>query len=174
LSFSGQNRGGSSLRWRRKAAHALPAEKWRGRQQVADMVLSAWNPRPLKFRWAPLGGAVGDCVNCDGNMRCRGAGVGGIWRRGARSSLACVARWKVVAEDVAPGLVTETNSWRVTAETVVHGDGLGLTPAFLKRWQCYGYRFEAENIVSLLAAAPEEDRLCPRTVRRELYDRGIA
>jgi ribonuclease Z len=54
--------------------------------------------------------------------------------------------WKpVIAEDVAPGLVLETTRWKVTADAVVHGDGLGLPPAFLKRWQCYGYRFETEG-----------------------------
>jgi ribonuclease Z len=54
--------------------------------------------------------------------------------------------WKpVIAEDVAPGVVLETARWKVSADTVVHGDGLGLPPAFLKRWQCYGYRFESEG-----------------------------
>jgi ribonuclease Z len=46
---------------------------------------------------------------------------------------------------VAPGLVLDTGRWRVNADTVVHGDGLGFPPAFLKRWSCYGYRFEAEG-----------------------------
>ena len=35
----------------------------------------------------------------------------------------------------------------MSADTVVHGDGLGFPPAFLKRWTCYGYRFEAEGKV---------------------------
>jgi ribonuclease Z len=65
------------------------------------------------------------------------------WRSLGEPSL---GGWKpVVVEDVAPGLVIATARWRVTADTVVHGDGLGLPPAFLKRWQCYGYRFEAEG-----------------------------
>ena len=52
--------------------------------------------------------------------------------------------WKPVdAQDVATGLVMDTGRWRVTAETVVHGHGLDLPPAFVKRWICYGYRFEA-------------------------------
>src|SRR5262245_6483187 len=56
--------------------------------------------------------------------------------------------WKpVVAEDVAPGLVLETPRWRISADLVVHGDGLGFPPAFLRRWMCYGYRFEAEGKV---------------------------
>ena len=56
--------------------------------------------------------------------------------------------WKpVVAEDIAPGLVLDTGHWKVSADIVVHGDGLGFPPAFLKRWTCYGYRFEAEGKV---------------------------
>ena len=56
--------------------------------------------------------------------------------------------WKpIVAEDVAPGLVVDAGHWRISADTVVHGDGLGFSPAFLKRWTCYGYRFEAEGKV---------------------------
>jgi ribonuclease Z len=56
--------------------------------------------------------------------------------------------WKpVITEDVAPGLVLDTGRWKVSAETVVHGDGLGFSPAFLQRWTCYGYRFEGEGKV---------------------------
>lgn len=56
--------------------------------------------------------------------------------------------WKpVVAQDAAPGLVLDTEGWKVSAGTVVHGDGLGFSPAFLRRWLCYGYRFEAEGKV---------------------------
>ncbi len=52
--------------------------------------------------------------------------------------------WKPVETyDVGTGIVLETERWRVRAETVVHGHGLTLSPAFLKRWICYGYRFEA-------------------------------
>lgn len=65
------------------------------------------------------------------------------WRSLGEPSL---GGWKpVVAEDVAPGLVIETTRWKVTADTVDHGNGLDLPLAFLKRWQCYGYRFEAES-----------------------------
>jgi ribonuclease Z len=53
----------------------------------------------------------------------------------------------VVTEDAAPGLVLDTGRWKVTADTVLHGNGLGLPPAFLSRWNCYGYRFEAEGKV---------------------------
>jgi ribonuclease BN (tRNA processing enzyme) len=56
--------------------------------------------------------------------------------------------WKpIVVQDVAPGPVLDTGRWKVSAETVVHGDGLGFPEAFLKRWNCYGYRFEAEGKV---------------------------
>ena len=56
--------------------------------------------------------------------------------------------WKPVdAVDVATGLVHDAGAWRVSAETVVHGHGLDLSPAFLKRWICYGYRFECDGKV---------------------------
>jgi ribonuclease Z len=56
--------------------------------------------------------------------------------------------WKPVeAQDVGPGMVLETERWTVSAETVVHGHGLTLSPAFLKRWICYGYRFESAGRV---------------------------
>ena len=53
----------------------------------------------------------------------------------------------VLGRDVAPGLVAETPCWRVHADTVVHGHGLGFSPAFLKRWICYGYRVESQGVV---------------------------
>lgn len=56
--------------------------------------------------------------------------------------------WKpVIVEDILEGLVIDNGRWKVKAETVNHGDGLGIPPAFLKRWNCYGYRFEAEGKV---------------------------
>jgi ribonuclease Z len=56
--------------------------------------------------------------------------------------------WKpVIAEDVKPGLVLDTGRWRVAADIVNHGDGLGFPPEFLVRWRCYGYRFDAEGKV---------------------------
>lgn len=56
--------------------------------------------------------------------------------------------WKpVIAEDVAPGTVLDTGRWKVDADVVNHGDGLGFPPEFLKRWTCYGYRFEAQGKV---------------------------
>ncbi len=53
----------------------------------------------------------------------------------------------MLGHDVAPGLVHQTENWRVSAETVVHGHGLDFSPAFLKRWICYGYRLETHGRV---------------------------
>ncbi len=56
--------------------------------------------------------------------------------------------WKpVVAQDVIAGPILDTGRWRVSAETVNHGDGLDIPKAFLERWTCHGYRFEAEGKV---------------------------
>lgn len=56
--------------------------------------------------------------------------------------------WKpVVAEDVGPGLVLDRGDWRVSADVVEHGNGLGFPEDFLRRWICYGYRFEAQGKV---------------------------
>jgi ribonuclease Z len=52
--------------------------------------------------------------------------------------------WKpVVGHDVTAGLIVDNGRWKVSAETVVHGDALGILPAFRRRWTCLGYRFEA-------------------------------
>lgn len=53
----------------------------------------------------------------------------------------------VNGRDVSPGIVHETPAWRVHADTVVHGHGLAFSPAFLKRWICYGYRVETQGRV---------------------------
>ena len=53
----------------------------------------------------------------------------------------------VYTRDIATGIVEQTENWTITAENVVHGHGLDLSPAFVKRWICYGYRFEAEGKV---------------------------
>jgi ribonuclease Z len=56
--------------------------------------------------------------------------------------------WKpVVATDIAEGATIEGVGWKATSYRVLHGDGLGFPPAFLQRWMCYGYRFEAEGKV---------------------------
>jgi len=56
--------------------------------------------------------------------------------------------WKpIVATDIAPGATVEGEGWKVTPYRVCHGDGLGFPAAFLQRWTCFGYRFEAEGKV---------------------------
>lgn len=56
--------------------------------------------------------------------------------------------WKPVrAVDLAPGDVVETDNWRVSCETVVHGHGLDFSPEFLESWQCFGYRIEVGDKV---------------------------
>jgi hypothetical protein len=56
--------------------------------------------------------------------------------------------WKPVeAKDIEPGAVIEDSHWKATAYRVRHGDGLGFPPAFLQRWMCYGFRFEAHGKV---------------------------
>ena len=53
----------------------------------------------------------------------------------------------VVVTDCVPGVVHDAGAWRVMADVVVHGHHLALPPAFVKRWTCYGYRFEADGKV---------------------------
>ncbi|HZP77823.1 MAG TPA: MBL fold metallo-hydrolase [Pseudolabrys sp.] len=56
--------------------------------------------------------------------------------------------WKpVVTQDVSPGVVLDTGRWKVTADVVIHGNGLGFPKTFLDRWTCYGYRIEAAGKV---------------------------
>ena len=55
--------------------------------------------------------------------------------------------WKpIVATDIEAG-PWSNGAWKVPPIRVHHGDGLGFPPAFLQRWMCYGYRFEAEGKV---------------------------
>jgi ribonuclease BN (tRNA processing enzyme) len=49
-------------------------------------------------------------------------------------------RQVVSVREVAPGLVCETSTYRVLAEYVDHGNGLGLSR---ETWPCFGYRIEA-------------------------------
>lgn len=53
----------------------------------------------------------------------------------------------VEATDVRSGLVHDAGGWRVHAEEVEHGHGLGFGPLFRSRWVCLGYRIEAEGKV---------------------------
>lgn len=54
----------------------------------------------------------------------------------------------VEARDIAVGQVIEGRGWRATAEEVSHGHGLPTLPqSFLRRWICYGWRFEVAGKV---------------------------
>lgn len=54
----------------------------------------------------------------------------------------------VEVREIGPGETIEGQGWRATAEEVSHGNGLPtLPPAFLRRWICYGYRFEVAGKV---------------------------
>lgn len=49
----------------------------------------------------------------------------------------------VTARDVAPGERVDGKGWHAVAREVSHGNGLGTLPdSFLRRWTCYGWRFE--------------------------------
>ena len=50
----------------------------------------------------------------------------------------------VRVRDIAPGLVYESDEWRVLAAYVDHGNSLGLSQ---EEWPCVGYRIEAEGKV---------------------------
>lgn len=58
--------------------------------------------------------------------------------------------WQPVeATDILAGPVCEGADWRITAELVDHGDGLGFPEAFRRRWVCLGYRFEcADGVIA--------------------------
>jgi ribonuclease Z len=65
-----------------------------------------------------------------------------------RSQGALAMTWSPVeSAEVTRGLVHDGGDWRVFAEVVVHGHGLGFPQAFERRWVCLGYRVEAEDKV---------------------------
>ena len=51
---------------------------------------------------------------------------------------------RVDVRDIEPGLIAETESWKVYADYVLHGD-FAHVPDF--EWRCLGYRIEAEGSV---------------------------
>jgi ribonuclease Z len=54
----------------------------------------------------------------------------------------------VEARDISVDEVIEGKGWRATAREVSHGNGLpGLPDSFLRRWTCYGWRFEVAGKV---------------------------
>jgi ribonuclease Z len=58
--------------------------------------------------------------------------------------------WQPVdVTEIISGPVCETPDWRITAELVDHGNGLGFPDAFRQRWVCLGYRFEcADGVIA--------------------------
>lgn len=107
-----------------------------------DVALSSWGAgrhHPLTFHGPPdtkrlLNALLTQVFDKDIEWRSEGEPVHGGWP-------------PVIGRDAGPGLVHETANWRVSAETVVHGHGLDFSPAFLKRWICYGYRVETHGKV---------------------------
>lgn len=60
--------------------------------------------------------------------------------------------WKPVrAVDLVPGDEVETENWKVSCASVVHGHGLGFSPKFLEQWQCFGYRIESMGKIITLS-----------------------
>ncbi len=48
----------------------------------------------------------------------------------------------VIVTDIKPGLILDSDKWKIYAEYVNHGNSLGLSE---KDWPCFGYRLEAEG-----------------------------
>jgi ribonuclease Z len=69
-------------------------------------------------------------------------------------------REMVEAHDTGPGLAHDAGDWKVHAEYMSHGHGLGMT---LEDWPCLGYRIEAEGKAVTISgdavASPELQRL---------------
>lgn len=107
-----------------------------------DVALSTWmhgRDRPLNIYGPPDTRRIVDAMltqvfDKDWQWRSMGEPTFGGWK-------------PVIAEDVDPGLVLDTANWKVSADIVEHGDGLGFPASFLRRWTCYGYRFEAQGKV---------------------------
>ena len=57
----------------------------------------------------------------------------------------------VIAEDIAAGQALTGEGWTARAAEVRHGHGLDtMSAAFLKRWTCFGYRFEiADKVIAI-------------------------
>ncbi len=109
---------------------------------IYDLALSTWlagRRVPLRVFGPPdtrriVDALVTQVYDKDIEWRDRGEPAFGGWQ-------------PIAARDCATGVVHEEDDWRVVAEPVVHGHDLGLPPAFVKRWICYGYRFEAAGRV---------------------------
>jgi ribonuclease Z len=108
---------------------------------LADVMLTGWlqgRTRPLRIAGPPgtrsiVTALVEHVYDRDIGFRSQGA-VGRAWA-------------PVESHDVTHGLVHDGGAWKVFAETVVHGHGLGYPDDFRRRWVCLGYRVEAEGKV---------------------------
>jgi ribonuclease Z len=105
---------------------------------IYDLALSSWldgRREPLRIFGPPDTKRIVDVLlnqvyDKDIQWRSSGEPVFGGWS-------------PVVAEDIVAGEVYHGDGWQILAEPVKHGHGLDLPEAFLRRWICYGYRFEA-------------------------------
>lgn len=107
---------------------------------LADVILSAWNNS---------GRAPPPVYGPRGTERIVGLLLSQVYAADIETRLAEAAwekenlvdvRRAAQAEDVAAGLVHETEAWRVLAEPVDHMHGLGISR---EAWECLGYRVEA-------------------------------
>jgi ribonuclease Z len=107
-----------------------------------DVMLATWmhgRAAPLAIYGPPeteriVDALLGQVLDKDWKWRSMGEPTFGGWKGAS-------------VTDIVPGPVLDTGRWKISAERVVHGDGLGFPPAFLDRWLCLGYRFEAEGKV---------------------------
>jgi ribonuclease Z len=108
---------------------------------LADVVLTGW----LQGRRQPL-----RVVGPPGTQSIVMALLEQVYERDIafRSQGELAIDWATVeSADVVSGLVHDGGSYRVFAESVVHGHGLEYPEAFRRRWVCLGYRVEAEGKV---------------------------
>jgi ribonuclease Z len=106
---------------------------------LADVILTGWlqgRRRPLRILGPPGTEAIVTAL------------VERVYHRDIafRSKGEHAVEWAPVdTADVTTGLVLDGGDWRVLAEPVIHGHGLGYSPDFTRRWVCLGYRVEAEG-----------------------------
>jgi ribonuclease Z len=106
---------------------------------LADVILTGWlqgRRRPLRILGPPGTKAIVTAL------------IERVYDRDIafRSKGEHAVEWAPVdTADVMTGLVLDGGDWRVLAEPVIHGHGLGYSPDFTRRWMCLGYRVEAEG-----------------------------
>lgn len=101
-----------------------------------DVILSSWlmgRARPLRLYGPPETRRIVDTLvhqiyDKDIEFRAREA-LNNPWQ-------------PVETTEIISGPVCAGADWRITAELVDHGNGLGFPEAFRQRWVCLGYRFE--------------------------------